>query len=113
MVIVIGFSVDYVVHFASDYMSSAEPSRNNKMKQAYYDMGVSIFSGWITSFGSGFFLFFAKIIVFSKFGIIITVTVSISLLVAMLLFGAIMHTCGPQNGCGNIVCCYKKQKKPI
>lgn len=32
MVILIGFSVDYVVHLSADYMHSAHQSRNDKMK---------------------------------------------------------------------------------
>ena len=57
VVILIGLSVDYVVHLASDYRHSAEPLREDKMKQAYKEMGVSILSGTITTFGSGIFLF--------------------------------------------------------
>ena len=32
MVILIGFSVDYVVHLSADYMHSAHSSRNDKMQ---------------------------------------------------------------------------------
>lgn len=32
MVILIGFSVDYVVHLSADYIHSAHKSRNEKMK---------------------------------------------------------------------------------
>ena len=64
MVILIGFSVDYVVHLSADYMHSAHPSRNHKMKQAYTEMGVSILSGSITTLGSGIFLFGGQIIFF-------------------------------------------------
>lgn len=57
LVIVIGLSVDYVVHLSSDFMHSPFKSRNDKMKQAYTDMGVSIMSGTFTTFGSGAMLF--------------------------------------------------------
>jgi predicted RND superfamily exporter protein len=57
VVVVIGLSVDYVVHLASDYHHSAHPSKNLKMKQAYTEMGVSILAGTITTFGSAVFLF--------------------------------------------------------
>jgi predicted RND superfamily exporter protein len=57
VVIIIGLSVDYVVHLASDYQHSAEKLRGDRMKQAYKEMGVSILSGTITTFGSGIFLF--------------------------------------------------------
>ena len=64
VVILIGFSVDYVIHLSADYMHSTYKSRNEKMKQAYTEMGVSIFSGSITTFGSGVFLFGGQIITF-------------------------------------------------
>ena len=57
MVILIGFSVDYVVHLSSDFVHSAHSSRHDKMQQAYEEMGVSILSGCCTTFGSGAFLF--------------------------------------------------------
>ena len=108
MVILIGFSVDYVVHLSADYMHSAHQSRSAKMKQAYKEMGVSILSGFITTFGSGIFLFGGKIITFNKFAVMITATISMSFLVAMLLFGAMMHLFGPENGFGDI--CKNKVK---
>ena len=64
MVILIGFSVDYCVHLSSDYMHSAHSKRHDKMKQAYSEMGVSILSGAITTFGSGIFLFGGEMIFF-------------------------------------------------
>lgn len=72
-------------------------------------MGVSILSGFITTFGSGVFLFGGKIITFNKFAVMITCTISMSFLVSMLLFGAIMHICGPENGFGDL--CKNKVEK--
>lgn len=106
MVVLIGFSVDYVVHLSADYMHSAHKSRNDRMKQAYQEMGVSILSGCITTFGSGVFLFGGKVITFNKFAVMITSTISLSFLVAMMLFGAVMHVIGPQDGFGDL--CQKK-----
>ena len=57
VVILIGFSVDYVIHLSADYMHSSFQSRHDKIQQAYQEMGISILSGSITTFGSGAFLF--------------------------------------------------------
>jgi predicted RND superfamily exporter protein len=114
MVMMIGFSVDYVVHLSADYMHSAHKSRHDRMKQSYGEMGISIFSGSVTTFGSGVFLFGGKVILFNKFALLITVTVFFSLLSAFCLFGAIMHTFGPEEGFGdikNITKCFKKTKE--
>ncbi len=112
MVILIGFSVDYCVHLSADFMHSAHPERSNKMQQAYQEMGISIFSGAITTFGSGIFLFMGQIIMFKKFAVLITSTISISFLSSMILFGAIMHAMGPENGFGNINSLCRAKKAP-
>jgi len=67
-------------------------------------MGVSILSGTITTFGSGVFLFGGKIILFNKFAVLVTCTITFSFFIAMLLFSAIMHICGPEKGFGDIRC---------
>jgi predicted RND superfamily exporter protein len=64
VVILLGFSVDYVIHLSADYMHSPQKSRHDKMQQAYTEMGVSITSGAITTFGSGVFLFGGFLILF-------------------------------------------------
>eukprot|EP00452_MALV-II_sp_L67-6_P000005 gene5-49_t len=57
VVIVIGFSVDYVVHLAAHYVHSPFNSREERATESVTAMGVSIFSGAITTMGSGVFLF--------------------------------------------------------
>lgn len=64
IVILIGFAIDYVVHLSTSYVCSACEGRGDKMKQAYREMGVSISSGFVTTFGSGIFLFGGKIVTF-------------------------------------------------
>ena len=90
VVILIGFSVDYIVHLGSDYMHSKLESRLDKMRQAYQHMGISIMSGTITTAGAGAFLFGGVILTFTKFAVLITSTICISFLVSMILFGAIL-----------------------
>ena len=109
VVIIIGFSVDYVIHLAADYTHSKWSSRNDKIKQAYREMGISILSGMITTAGSGFFLFGCVYMIFQKFAVLISATICIAFLSSMVLFGAICHTFGPQHGLGEIPCpCDKK-----
>ena len=95
VVILIGFSVDYVVHLAADYTHSSAITRNDKIKQAYKEMGISILSGCITTAGSGAFLFGGIVLTFQKFAVLITSTITVSFLVSMVLFGAICHSIGP------------------
>jgi len=67
------------------------------MQQAYTEMGVSITSGAITTFGSGVFLFGGFLILFQKFAVLITATIAISYFIAMLFFGAMSHCFGPES----------------
>ena len=106
IVILIGFSVDYIVHLSADYMHSVAVTRNDKMRQAYREMGVSITSGAITTFGCGAFLLLGNFTFFKKFALVITCTVAISYCCAMLMFGAMCHAFGPQNDFGTF--CKKK-----
>ena len=64
MVIIIGFSVDYVVHLAAHYVHAQVPGRYDRAHDSISSMGVSIFSGAITTLGSGVFLFGGTIVFF-------------------------------------------------
>jgi len=111
VVILIGFSVDYVVHLASHYIRSAHSNRYDRVQEALQEIGISIFSGAVTTFGAGIFLFFATIIVFYKFAIMIVSTITFSLIYSMLFFAAIMHVCGPQGHTGSLSCVFRICKK--
>lgn len=102
LVVLIGFSVDYVVHLSADYMHSAQVRRHDKMRQAYREMGVSILSGCITTFACGFCLFFGNFTFFRKFALVVTSTITISFITAMLTFGAFCHIFGPEKNFGMI-----------
>ena len=80
------------------------------MKEAYRTMGLSILSGAITTFGSGFFLVFATFSYFYKFAMTVTVTISFSYFTAVLTFGAISHVIGPENDLGDPFAKCKKKK---
>ena len=95
VVIVIGLSVDYVIHLSSDYMHSSHHSRHKKIQQAFAEMGVSIFSGSISTIGAGACLFMTVSLMLQKFATLITSTIAISYLMSMLFFGAVCHTIGP------------------
>ena len=96
MVIIIGFSVDYVVHLGAHYVHKKSPDRTDRTSDALGAMGVSIFSGAVTTFGSGVFLYGGHMIFFQKFALIITTTVFVSLIYALVYFVAFLHAFGPE-----------------
>lgn len=90
------------MHLANHYIESVYPDRHRKMKVSLRDIGVSILSGGLTTAGSGFFLFFAEILLFNKFATLIISTVFFSLIFSLLFFSSLMHTFGPENDTGSI-----------
>ena len=105
MIMITGLAVDYVIHLAQSYVFSPHNHRSRRMKQAYQEMGVSIFSGMTTTIGASAFLLLGQIIQFEKFAVIIISTAVFSFLTSMLFFGALMHIFGPQNRWGNLLVC--------
>ena len=108
-VIVIGFSVDYVVHLAHMYVDAGHQSppingRNGRVAYALKSMGVTVISGAVTTFGSGFFLVLTQLIFFVKFSKLIMVTITSSLVVALCFFMPMLVLIGPEGTSGNLPC---------
>ena len=101
-VIVIGFSVDYVVHLATHYVHSPRYSRTDKSKESISAMGISIFSGAVTTIGSGVFLFGGTIVFFQKLALVIVLTVLLSLIYSFFYFMAFLHSFGPDGKMGDL-----------
>ena len=102
IVISIGFSVDYAVHLANHYVESVYEDRHRRMQEALASMGISIFSGAITTIGSGLILFLATVVFFRKFALLIVGTISFSLFFSLVFFTGINHLLGPQKKFGNL-----------
>ena len=103
MVVLIGLSVDYVVHLAIDYVGSVYPDRRRRTDEALKHLGMSIFSGGITTMGSGLFLFLCSTLLMTKFAILISATIFFSLLFSMVFFIALLSLAGPENYMGNLM----------
>jgi len=117
IIIIIGFSVDYVVHLANAYLESSSPTRNERLSFSLLTMGISVVSGAVTTFGAGFFLIFPEITFFVKMGYIMISTVIVSIVWAMFFFTSVCAAFGPQEHSGDIKkyiaklwCCRKAPK---
>ena len=102
MVMIIGFSVDYVVHLANHYVECTYNDRYRRMQDALTGIGVSVVSGAISTIASGIFLFLAVIIFFLKFAVLVLATIIFSLYCSLVLFTCLNHAIGPQNNFGDI-----------
>lgn len=110
VVVLIGFSVDYIIHYSAEYMHSMEDNRQDKMRQSLRQMGVSILAGFATTLGSGFFLLLCEVIFFRRFGETICLAVIFAFLIATFLYSSMMKTFGPVGNCGNVFCCIKRRQ---
>jgi hypothetical protein len=101
LVILVGFSVDYVVHLGNSYIESAQHghcnTREQRMTFALREMGVSVLAGAITTFGSSVFLWACISVFFVKFATLMALTVSMSLVWATWFFPSIMMLIGPED----------------
>lgn len=55
--VLVGLSVDYVVHLAQAYVEADAVSREARVRSALLEMGSTVFGGAITSLGASAFLF--------------------------------------------------------
>jgi len=102
VILVIGFSVDYVVHLANSYLESAAETRFERMSFALLTMGVSVVSGAATTMLAGFMLLFPSFIFFYKMGWVIVTVVILALLWSMMFFTSMVALCGPERDQGDL-----------
>lgn len=95
LIVIIGFSVDYVLHIGTHYVSAVGETRKAKTQLALGEIAVSVLGGGVTTFGVAVALLFATFQLFFRFGVFIGLTVPFSLLYALLFFTALLHTAGP------------------
>merc|ERR1711997_917055 len=118
VIMVIGFSVDYVVHLGNSYLESQGESRMERLSFALLTMGVSVVSGAVTTMLSGLMLVFPPYIFFYKMGWIIVTTVLLAVTWALVFFTSIVALWGPEGDTGDlnkyfafIPCCQEEEKK--
>ena len=92
MVATIGMSVQNTGLLAYSYSCSYEPSRTEKMNQAYREMGAVVLHSSVTQFVCALFLIISVQKSFRsifKFSIVVMTIVSFSFIVSMFLFGSL------------------------
>ena len=93
--ILAGFSVDYVVHLAHAY-SHSPGTREERVTEAFSEMGSPVMSGMITSVLASLPLFVCNLIFFAQFGTFLCFTILFSWLFANFGFMSLMATFGPE-----------------
>ncbi|GMH73348.1 hypothetical protein TrST_g2399 [Triparma strigata] len=104
-IIVIGFSVDYVVHLAHMYMEGLEDGKVTSKDRFVYactHMGSTVVAGAVTTGGSGSFMAFCQLTFFFKMALLIVLTIFFSLCYALFFFMPMLLLFGPDTTKGNI-----------
>eukprot|EP00929_Paragymnodinium_shiwhaense_P123704 TRINITY_DN9785_c0_g2_i1.p1 TRINITY_DN9785_c0_g2~~TRINITY_DN9785_c0_g2_i1.p1 ORF type:complete len:1049 (-),score=175.62 TRINITY_DN9785_c0_g2_i1:382-3528(-) len=121
-VIVIGYSVDYVVHLAHIYEESSKQgavTREDRATFAVVNMGSTVFAGAITTAGSGLCMLLCFSTFFDKMAKLMTMTIVYSFLFSL---GGLMSACylmGPEGETGslrhmwNAAPCRKINQSPV
>lgn len=89
--ILAGFSVDYVVHLAHAYVH-ASGDTTKRIKESFGDMGISVFSGMLTSVVASIPLFMCTLTFFAKFGTFLCLTIVFSWTFANIGFMSLLAT---------------------
>ena len=103
MCMVVGLTVDYVVHLAEGYTLSLHHDRLSRVKDMLDEMAVSVFFGACTTLGASLFMFIAQLAFFFQFGIFMFSTIGFSLFFSMGMFVTLMGIFGPQGNTANVV----------
>lgn len=110
LALVVGFSVDYIVHFANAYVEAREQKRAARTARALFDMGVSVVGGAATTIGASVFLMLTQMLFFARFGSFIFMTIGYSTVFAFFYFIGACFMFGPEENFGSIWCCKKKKR---
>lgn len=105
---VVGLTVDYVVHLSEGYHMSKRSDRMSRVQDMLETMGLSVFSGACTTLGASLFMFFAQIQFIIRFGMFMFCTIGFSLLYSLGFFTTVMAIVGPNNEVGNIKVIFRK-----
>merc|ERR1711988_2085536 len=102
LVMVIGLSVDYVVHLADAYLEAPAQDRLERTKFMLVRMARAVVDGALTTLGAAGFMCATYITFFQKFGVVILVTVFQSVITSLFFFSAMMVLVGPEGTFGNV-----------
>ena len=100
--------MDYVVHLAEGYVMSEYTDRKGRSTQMLTDVGISVFSGAMTTLGASMFMLFAVIQFYLQFGVFMFSTVGFSIMFSLGLFATALTHIGPQGDFGSLKPLWRK-----
>merc|ERR1711972_684736 len=110
-VMVVGMSVDYVVHLSEAYLASGKELRVDRTRRMLGIVGSAVLSGAMSTMIGIFWLLFATVMIFLKFGAFIFFLVAVSCTFSLVSFTAAMSAIGPEGDKGDIRVLYLNCKR--
>ena len=96
--ILIGISVDFVVHFSHTYTETpGQVSRHHRTKHALIHMGPSILAAAFTTLASALIMLFTKVLFFNLFASVMVWVIVQATLGSFVIFLTLTDTMGPSN----------------
>ena len=108
LTLLVGLSVDYIVHLAEGYHLSEHSTRLDRVQDMLENLGISVIMGSVTTLGAAFFMLFSKIMFFFQFGTFLFCIIGFSLAFSLIFFPALMSLIGPEGNTGSIKTPFKK-----
>lgn len=99
-VMVIGLSVDYVIHLGHMYSVARQEGYTTRLSRFTYAaemMGTTLVAGAVTTAGSAAVMFICQLNFFATMATLITLTIAASVLYSMLFFLPALAIMGPQH----------------
>ena len=93
--ILIGISVDFVVHFAHAFVHAPAEGREARVRYSLTTMGISVVAAAMTTLLAAMVLAMCTLTFFDKFGVFLCVTMVISLLLSIVFFQGLLGQFGP------------------
>jgi hypothetical protein len=108
LTLLVGLSVDYIVHLAEGYHLSEHINRLDRVRDMLENLGISVVMGSVTTLGAALFMLFSKIMFFFQFGTFLFCIIGFSLAFSLIFFPALMSLIGPEGTTGSIKTPFKK-----
>ena len=103
--IAVGLSVDFTAHYAIAYLQATPADdRTRRVESAVSHVCPAIALAALTTFVAGAGMLPATVLVYTKFGVFLMITMAVSWIFSTYFFLPILTICGPKNDCCSLKC---------
>ena len=102
IIVVIGFSVDFIAHVGIAFATSQAAGRYERTAQALGELGISVLSGATSTTIIAAFMTQCEMVPFRKVGIFMLVAISFSTGFALLVLPTVLAVVGPSGSTGKL-----------